>query len=93
MNHIFPRIIFDIILFIGVFILPWWLWFILVVASIFLINFQYEVILFGFVADSVFGGGIVGKNFHFMFLGFVMFVLLLSLFLKPRLKFYENSSR
>lgn len=90
MKNIFPRIIFDAILFIGVFVLPWWLWLVLVVISVFLINFQYEVIFFGFLADSVFGGGVIGSGFHFMFLGSTIFILLVSIFLKPRLKFYEN---
>lgn len=96
------RIALDIVLFIAVFILPWWLWLICVAFSVFVINHQYEIILLAFLADAAYGGGQASKigglvtggyleNFKFFFLASVTALLIVAILLRPRLNFHDKS--
>ena len=90
MKHIAIRIAADIALVLGLFLFPWWLWAFCALVSVAAINRHYELVIWGIVADAVYAGDssfILGR---FFFLGLSTLLVLLSIVLKPRLKFYTN---
>lgn len=83
------RIIFDIVVFISVFILPWWLSLIVILVGIFVWPYFFESFILAIFLDGF--HGISGISFHghnafFVLLVSVFFIV--SMFLKTRLKFY-----
>ena len=83
------RIIFDSILFISLFIAPWWASFMLAFAGIFFFTNFYEIILAGLIMDIVYGAGSSGV-FDVPFISTLAGVLLFTggSFVKKRLVFY-----
>lgn len=84
------RSIFDIALLLSLFILPWWCTLILAVIFLFLIEPYYEIIVVGFILDSLYNAP-VGFLLHFQFVLtlFCLIMILLSDLLKRRLTFYD----
>lgn len=88
MKQFLIRCVADVVLVIGVLVLPWWLWVFLAIASVALINRHYELVLCGLLGDAAYSGYIDKPHF---FLSILCVVLVgLSIVLKPRLKFYTS---
>lgn len=51
------RILFDSILFLSLFVAPWWVSSILALAGIFFFGNFYEIIAAGYIVDLVYGSG------------------------------------
>ncbi|NQV88420.1 MAG: hypothetical protein HQ402_02615 [Parcubacteria group bacterium] len=85
------RIIIDALLFIGIFVFPGYIFVIVALALVFYFNSYYEILIAGFIIDSVYGVSLdmfFGLNFAFTLYSAIIF--LTSLYLKKKLKFYQN---
>ncbi|MBI5005325.1 MAG: hypothetical protein HZC03_01845 [Candidatus Lloydbacteria bacterium] len=83
------RIIFDSILFISLFIVPWWASFIFALAGVFFFADFYEIVLAGFIVDMLYDGGnsaFFGTRFLSTLVGLLLFAG--GSFIKKRLVFY-----
>jgi hypothetical protein len=74
MNSYINRIIIDILIFIAVLTLPWWLSVAILVASTIYFPFYLEVLFFGFLFDTLYGRSYVGILSALILLVVVMFV-------------------
>lgn len=83
------RIFFDSILFLSLFVAPWWVSSILALAGVFFFGNFYEIIVAGFIMDLVYGPG-NGAFPDRQFVSTFAAALLLAggLFIKKRLVFY-----
>ncbi|HEY4490058.1 MAG TPA: hypothetical protein VJC12_02275 [Candidatus Paceibacterota bacterium] len=75
------RIFIDILLFVSVFIAPWWFTVILGFILVFLFENFYEVLIIGLIIDSLYGAHSLTWTIAFSLL------FLFSLFVKKHLKF------
>jgi hypothetical protein len=75
---IFQRIFFDILLFLSLFLLPWWVTIILGIVLIFRFKNFYEFIFICFLIDSYFGQQvkILDSYFIFTFIGIFIFIII-----------------
>ena len=90
MKTIFLRVVADLILFFGIFLLPWWLWLLLCVVSVGYVDRQYEIIALGALGDSAYGGVASGGHTHMFLLGFCFVIVTLSIIIKPHLSIYSH---
>lgn len=88
MKQFLIRCLADVVLVVGVFVLPWWLWIFLAIASVAFINRHYELVVCGILADAAYGGHL--DNPHFFLSAICVVLVGLSIVLKPRLKFYTS---
>lgn len=79
------RILLDLLLLFGVFLLPMWLEFLLVVAMIFLFNDYYEAVIFAIVADAVYSVPISFLPVPALYTLVIVSIFVISIFLKRRL--------
>ncbi len=83
------RVIADVALFFLIFIAPWWLSLVVVVACIFIFEYFYEALLFAVLLDGF--HGVPGTSFFgcdLLFTAIISLALLVALFLRTKLKFY-----
>jgi len=76
-NHMF-RIFSNIIFFLSVLFLPWWISFLLAIILLFRFTRYYELFFFAFLSDSLFGKPITmlwDLNIGFFISAFVLFTL------------------
>jgi hypothetical protein len=86
MNPIFWRVIADVLIFLVVMMLPWWLILIFCLIALFCFDFYLEIVLVGFIIDCLYSpGGFLGRFIFTLSFGVLLF---LSLYLKKYLKFY-----
>jgi hypothetical protein len=89
-TNIFLRIVIDIALIIFVFTIPWWLVVPAIIISMFFVHEFYESILFGMLLDGFHGvPGVSFYGYNALFLSIISAALLLVIFIKPRLTFYD----
>jgi len=83
------RIIFALILFLVIILLPWWCSAVLAIAGLFLFPFYWEIIFAGFLVDNYYtlNGFFWSWSSHYFVLVSII-LLLVSKPLKDRLKFY-----
>jgi len=85
------HIILDLILFLVIILCPWWVSVLLAIGILYyLISFN-EIILFGLIMDIYYGK--LSPEFHILNYTFtIVFLILLlsSIFIKKRLKFYNR---
>jgi hypothetical protein len=85
------HIILDLILFLVIILCPWWFGVILAVFLLFYLRFFYEIVLFGLMIDIYYGDFSSGFNFFaYRFMLSAIVLLLMSFYLKRRLKFYSK---
>ena len=87
--QIFYRIIADLLILVFIFVAPWWLLILAIIAAIFFFQNFYESFIFAILLDGFYGVpdiSFFGTNAFFTATIGVIFFL--SIFLKPRLKFY-----
>jgi len=85
------RIIFDILLFLSAIACPWWFTGIFSIVILYYFKSFNEVILLGIIMDILYGR--LSAAFHWWDLKFTIFfviLLLTSIFIKKRLKFYNK---
>ena len=83
------RIIVDLILLLAIFIMPWWLSLLLIIAAIFYFNTFYESVIFAILLDGFYGiPGLTFYGINAFFTTVIGVIFILLIFLKPRLKFY-----
>ncbi len=78
------RLIFNILLFVAILICPLWLSFIFALFILYYLKSFNEIFLYGFMMDIVYANG------SHRFTIFFVIMLLLSFFIKKRLKFYSK---
>ncbi len=67
------RVIIDVLIFISILTLPWWLYLILLISLTIYFQFYLEVLFFGFLFDTLYGQNHIGLIISVVFLGLVMF--------------------
>jgi len=77
------RIILNLILLLSVLFMPWWVSVVLALFLVFYLNNFYEIVIFGFVMDALYGTG----QFYFIIGALVMFAAV-YLF-KSRVRYYD----
>ena len=83
MSKTYSRIIFDIVIFISIFVLPWWAIFSIAIVALFFTTYNYiEIIFWGALLDALYGGRI------FTIIFFVLYII--SLIIKNRLYTVSN---
>lgn len=85
------RIVTNCILFILIFIAPWWFSLALVCIGLFFFESFYESVFFGLLLDGY--QGVTGLTFfglNIFFTVFVAVIFIVSIFLKTRLTFYSQ---
>lgn len=83
------RIFSDLLILISVFIFPPYLSALLTVVFIFIFPVFFESIIWAFIIDILYGGGLFwGHEFHYVFTFFVIIIFALSFKLKKQIKFY-----
>lgn len=85
------RVIFDIILFLFLFILPWWVGFFMIFIGIFLFKNYIEFIVSGIIIYALYI--IPGKGFFnspIYFSAFILIIYLLIQILRHRIILYKN---
>jgi len=89
-NNNMKRILIDIIIFISIVVLPWWLSVVVLVVFIIYERHPYEVLFFGLFIDSLYG---IPQE-RFLSFGWATLlavaVFCLSFFVKERLLFYNK---
>lgn len=78
------HLILTIVMFLVVLTFPWWVSVLFGLFLLYYLNSFYELVIFGFIMDILYGQG----NYHFTILFLVL--LLSSFFIKTRLKFYSK---
>ena len=80
----------DAALLISVFIMPWWIFVLFCVVFVFYFKNYYEVLVAALIFDSLYGASLPQiLNFNFMFSLFAIFLIILSLYLKSRIRMYN----
>jgi len=85
------RIIFDILLLLSAIVCPWWFTGIFSIVVLYYFRTFNEIILFGLIMDILYGR--LSATFHWWDYKFTLFFLILllsSIFIKKRLKFYSR---
>jgi len=86
------RIIGNILIFLSIYLFPWWLVSIFLLIGLFLFKKFYEVFFFALLIDLTYGTGALGfLSFSYTTLAFFIIVFFLIEATKKRLKFYPNS--
>jgi len=96
------RILFNIFLFVSIFLCPTYLSFLFIIISVFILRNFFESFIFSFLLDILYGSknvillnsgsiheSIVGLFYTYKFTFLVLFILLISYPLKKMLKFYS----
>ncbi|TSD03054.1 MAG: hypothetical protein Athens071416_314 [Parcubacteria group bacterium Athens0714_16] len=82
------RFLADIILFLSIFIFPWWVSLLLILFCIFVFNNFYEALFFAFFIDSAYSLSLFSSvNFYFGVSIFVSIVFVFSYYIKEIVKF------
>lgn len=83
------RIVFNILMFLSVLFLPWWVT--VIVAMVFLSKFKaYEIIFWGVFADILYNASVPSfLNIEYLFTITFIVLLIISHYLKRRLMFYD----
>ncbi len=85
------RIISDLIIFVLIFVAPWWLTLFLLCVGLFYFEYFFESILFALLMDGFHGQpGVTFWGINALCTSIVSVVFLLSIFLKARLRFYTD---
>ena len=84
------RIVMNIALAGSILFLPWW--FTVLLATVHIFMFQaYEIIVWGFVADTLYGAPVaLYYNIEFLFTLFFVVLVIIAVPLKRRLIFYRS---
>ena len=87
----YKRITIDIILFLSLFIMPWWVSYAIAIVGIFFFADFYEIIALGFIIDIVYGTPNT-LFFGIQFANTLSAVLLFAAvtFIKNRMRFYQS---
>jgi hypothetical protein len=86
------RILFNILIFFSIYMLPWWLILAFLTFCIFYFNSFYEALLYAFLIDLTYGVKAVGiLNFEYIFFVYILIIFILIEVLKKRLKFYPGN--
>lgn len=91
MKFLILRIAFNVLTFILIFVSPWWLALLSVFVGILLFTNFYEGFLFGYILDLFYGTP--GETFYgtnLLYVFSVALFMLIALFLKKRLRFYDK---
>ncbi|MES2436828.1 MAG: hypothetical protein V4519_02355 [Patescibacteria group bacterium] len=84
------RILFDCILGISIFFLPWWIPFLAACIAVFFLDSFYEIVVLGVIIDSLYNAPIVRfHNIQFVITFLALFVTLIGSFIKNKLRFYN----
>jgi hypothetical protein len=86
------RIICDVVLVIAAFTAPWWVAIFLGIILLFVFNTYYELIVFGFIIDTLYNAP-VARFYHFQFMltcAAIIFVFI-SIQVKARLRWYDQN--
>lgn len=83
------RILADIALLIGVFVLPLWLVFIVAAACLFVFDYYYELVLLGILADMLYGVPTRFISLPILYSVFACSIFIIKVFLHRHLKFYS----
>jgi len=75
MKSPFFRLIFDILIFCLIFLLPWWLSGLAALSGLFLFDGYIEIIVFGFIFDLLFSPSFGIFKYLFMTSGLILFCL------------------
>jgi len=78
------NLIFGIILFLSIIILPWWVSALFAIFLLYYLKHFNEIIIFGLIMDIYYGQ----STYYFTL--FALILLLSSFFIKKRLKFYAR---
>lgn len=83
------RIVFNILMFLSVLFLPWWVT--VIVAMVFLSKFKaYEIIFWGVFVDILYSASVPSfLNIEYLFTITFIVLLIISHYLKRRLMFYD----
>ena len=76
------RVIFDVILFISVFIFPWWVSFLLLIIGIFIFNNFYEFLITSVVIYSLYvvpDGRIISSQVYFPLIIIIFYITIQSI--------------
>lgn len=89
------KLLLEIILFLVILVAPWWVSVLFALALLYYFKSFNEIILFGLVIDILynkFSPGVwdIFNFFGFRFTFFFLILLLISYFVKKRLKFYSK---
>lgn len=85
------RIIFDFILYVSVFLFPWWFALILAIVGLLLFRSFYEIIFLGIVIDSLYNASthrFYGLEFIVTFISIILFTIIEML--KRRVRIHRN---
>lgn len=83
------RIGLNILVFVSIFTMPWWLTLLLIISGIAVFKNYFESVVAALLLDGYWGGGLalnMGENLNFTIL--VVLMLIVAMFAKSRLKFY-----
>ncbi len=83
------RILIDIILLVGMIILPWWVTLLLALFFSFQFESYYEMIAVGLFLDAQLG--FAASGFHFIFIAIFFLGFVLSYFLREKMIFYPHT--
>ncbi|MSR73039.1 hypothetical protein EXS61_00300 [Candidatus Parcubacteria bacterium] len=83
---LFLRIFVDIVILIGIFLFPAWIFIILSLIGVFYFHRYYEILLVGLMVDSLYNSHILFSGFFYTITSILIF--LISFEIKKRLKFY-----
>ena len=84
------RLLTNFILFGSVLFLPWWVMIIIGIVALFKFNAFYEIVMWGLLADLLYGADVaLFYNFGlFLSLGVLLLFIVIE-FLKSRIRFYQ----
>lgn len=83
---LFLRIFVDIVILIGIFLFPAWIFIILSLIGVFYFHRYYEILFVGLMVDSLYNSHILFSGFFYTITSILIF--LISFEIKKRLKFY-----
>jgi len=82
------RILVDVILVVGAFLLPWWVTAILGLAALFYFKNFYEAIAIGLVLDSIYGTSAIFNSFPYLLTMSALVLVLLVTNIRSRMIMY-----
>ncbi|TAL49098.1 hypothetical protein EPN83_02380 [Patescibacteria group bacterium] len=80
----------DILLFLSIFLFPWWIPLALLIIFLFVFPFFAELLLFGAILDALYASGENFLSSHPFFIGFFA-LFLVSFWVKERVIYFQRS--
>lgn len=69
-------------------LLPWWLSIVLALACAFYFKLFFEIVIVGLIIDSIYGSGVIGYHFSYLFTLVMTIIFIMILKLKDSLSMY-----